>query len=224
MGNLTCLCACFQSSIGKKQIVAATGLCLILFLIGHLFGNLFIFGGPEAFNHYAEKLANLRPGLFVVEAGLAVIFCVHIYLTLLLVRENLRARPVRYQVDRSSEQRSLSTRLMPVTGGIIFVFLAWHLLDFTFSDHQGTRAWVGGEDLGLYGVVYNSFKNPWHSLFYIVAMIAVGFHLNHAVESVAQTFGCSEKVMRMVKTVSRIVSFGVGTAFSAIPLYVLLTC
>ena len=171
---------CFTSSIGKKQIVAATGLCLILFIIGHLAGNLFFYSGPEAFNKYAEKLAHLRPGLLLVEAGLVVIFFVHMWLTVVLAIENHLARPVGYAVHKSAGKRSLATRLMPVTGTIIIAFVIWHLLDFTFSDHHGLLSVLDdGHSHGLYGVVYNAFSNPIHSTLYIIAMAALGFHLSH---------------------------------------------
>src|SRR3989338_2519619 len=122
----------YATSIGKKQIVAVTGLLLILYVIVHLAGNLLIFVGPEAFNNYAKKLANLRPGLYVIEIGLLFIFLIHIYITAILVMENYQARGQRYSVYHSRGDRSLATRLMPYTGTLLFAFIIYHLLDFTF--------------------------------------------------------------------------------------------
>src|SRR5204862_1989661 len=100
-----------SSSIGRKQIVALTGLFLIIYVIVHLAGNLFIYAGPDSFNSYAKKLAGLRPTLYVVEVGLLVTFLIHIYFTALLVLDNLKARP-RYAVEKAKGNRALSSRLM----------------------------------------------------------------------------------------------------------------
>lgn len=212
-----------MSSIGKKQVVATTGLLLIIFLIGHLAGNLFIYAGPETFNNYAKKLAGLRPFLYLIEIPLAAVFLIHIYITLLLVLENFRARDKRYAVSRAVGQRSLATRLMPYTGTIVFLFVIWHLLDFTFSDHHGPRAIMpDGRDLGLYGVVYNSFTSPWHSFGYIVAMMAIGFHLAHGIQSFFQTFGVNHPVYTvMIQNTSNALGILMAVAYSSIPVYVL---
>ncbi|VAX36405.1 Succinate dehydrogenase cytochrome b subunit [hydrothermal vent metagenome] len=215
----TC-CQYFKSSIGKKQVVAITGLALILFLVGHLAGNLFIYIGPEAFNKYAKKLADLRPGLLVVEAGLAVIFCIHMWFTALLVMDNRNARPVKYLAKNYSEKSSLATRLMPFTGTLILAFVIWHLLDFTFSDHHGPLSMIHGKDFGLYGVLFNSFGNPIHSLLYIIAMIAIGLHLSHAIQSIMQTFGCDKFGAGRIQKVSNILGIFIGGAFASIPIFI----
>src|SRR3989338_121586 len=179
-----------KSSIGKKQIVASTGLLLIFFVIGHLAGNLLIYLGPEVFNHYAEKLEHLRPGLNIVEFGLLAVFVIHLWLTAVIVIENYSARPVGYSVNKPAGDRSLAARLMPYTGTIILAFVIWHLLDFTFIDKEGPRSVLAdGKSYAIYGVVYNSFFDLAHSLLYIIAMVALGFHLSHGIQSFAQTFG-----------------------------------
>ena len=187
MNAITSYC---HSSIGRKQIVAITGLALILFLIGHLAGNLILFLGPEAYNAYAKKLAGLRPGLYAVEFALLWVFVIHIWVTALLVLENIRARQglSRYAQSRAVGERSWATRLMPYTGTYLLAFVIWHLVDFTFADHHGPRSFVLVTDstgsltniysksLGLYGVVWNSFADPIHSVLYIIAMMALGLH------------------------------------------------
>ncbi len=213
-------CQYFKSSIGKKQVVAITGLCLVLFVTRHLAGNLFIYGGPEAYNHYAEKLASLRPFLYLIELGLTFIFCIHMYFTFLLVRDNMRARPVKYVVYTPSEKRSLATRLMPLTGTIILVFIIWHLIDFTFVNHQGLNAMIANQDFGIYGIVYNAFANPIHGLFYIIAMVALGFHLSHAIQSIAQTFGSNKFGAGRIQKVSNIIGLSIATIFSSIPIFI----
>src|SRR3989338_3288779 len=117
-----------KSSIGKKQIVASTGLLLILFVIGHLAGNLLIYLGPEAFNAYAQKLKHLRPGLYIVEFGLLAVFVIHMWLTAVLVIENYSARPVGYAVNKPVGGRSWAAPLMPYTGTLIPPFVVLHLI------------------------------------------------------------------------------------------------
>ena len=212
-----------QSSIGKKQTVAATGLVLILFVIGHLAGNLFIYFGPEAYNHYAKKLAGLRPGLYLVEFFLLIIFAIHLFVTALLVLENIKARPIRYLSYTPSPERSLAAKLMPYTGTIILAFIIWHLLDFTFADQHGPRSILSdGQSYGLYGVVYNSFLNPAHSALYILAMMCVGFHLAHGVQSFFQTFGFNHPVyFPWIKRISNAFGVLIALGYSLIPIYVL---
>lgn len=215
----------YQSSIGKKQIVALTGLILIIFVIGHLAGNLFIYLGPQAFNGYAKKLASLRPGLYLIEFALLGVFLLHMYTTALLVLENIRARgEVRYRVKHDQGQRSWSARLMTYSGIIVLAFVIWHLLDFTFVDHHGPRSILAdGKSYGLYGVVYNSFRDPLHSALYIIAMIAVGLHLNHGVESFVQTFGFNHPAYTpLLKKFSQLFSLVITAAYSSIPILILL--
>ena len=214
-----------NSSIGKKQIVAATGLLLIGFVIAHLAGNLFMYGGPGAFNAYARKLASFRPFLYVIEWGLLAVFLIHIYVTILLVWENIQARGGnRYKVYQPVGERSLATRLMPYTGTFILFFVIWHLLDFTFVDHEGPLSIMpDGRRLGLYGIVYNSFCDPLHSIGYIMAMICVGLHLSHGIQSFSQTFGLTpESWAPRIRKISDLIAILITVGYSSIPVYVLI--
>ena len=113
---------------------------------------------------------------------------------------------------------------MPYTGTFLFAFIIWHLFDFTFSDHEGPRSVMPtGVGLGLYGVVYNAFSNPWHSLFYIAAMGCLGFHLGHGIQSFFQTFGVNDsrwtpRIQKLSNLLGLLVAFG----FSSIPVFVML--
>ena len=218
--NLPCS---HYTSIYKKQIVALSGLFLIGYVIIHLLGNLLVFGGPERFNEYAKKLVSLRPGLYIIELGLFFIFIIHIYFTYLVIIENLTARGQRYRIITPVGQRSLATRLMPYTGTILFAFVIWHVIDFTLTDHQGPRSIMpNGESLGLYGVVYHSFGHPWHSAGYILAMVALGFHLSHAIQSCFQTFGFNHPVYTaLIRRLSNGLGVLIATALSTIPIYIL---
>jgi len=213
-----------NSSIGKKQIIASTGLLLIGYVVFHLAGNLLIFAGPETFNVYAKKFADLRPWLSIVEGGLAAIFIIHMLVTALLIIENINARGKNYKIIKPPTRRSLATRLMPYTGTLILVFVIIHIRDFTLIDHHGPLSIMSdGKSYGLYGVVYNTFRDPTHSCFYIVAMMAVGLHLSHGMQSFMQTFGfVTDKNRKCIQWTSGVIALLVAYGFSSIPVYVLL--
>jgi succinate dehydrogenase / fumarate reductase cytochrome b subunit len=213
----------YKTSIGRKQIVATTGLMLILFIIGHLVGNLLIFGGPDLYNGYAAFLVKLRPGLYVIEAALGLVFLIHILFTYLLIHDNIRARPQNYKMLSSKGERSFAAQIMPFTGTIIFAFLFYHLWDFTFTSHDGSQSILhDGKNYGLYGLVYNAFSDPLHSTFYIIAMMCIGFHLSHGIESCCQTFGVTNsKHMATIRMFSQSLGVLIGWGFSMIPVYIL---
>ena len=221
-----CLTKFYASSIGKKQIVAVTGLCLILYVVAHLAGNLLIYIGPDMFNGYAKFLASLRPGLYIVEALLFVIFIAHFYVTGVLVMENRKARGGPSYTDyRNVGNRSVATQLMPYTGTILLIFVMWHIYDFTLIDHEGPRSILrDGLSHGLYGVVYNAFCDPLHGAFYIVAMASLGLHLSHGIKSMFQTFGVETEQPRgsSIGTISNLIGIIIAVSYSTIPIYVFL--
>ncbi len=210
-------------SITSKQIVAITGLLLILYVIVHLAGNLFIFAGPQAFNGYADKLGGLGPIKTMAEWILFFIFLIHIVAVTYLVTQNIKARGMtRYAVDNSKRPRSLATRLMPYSGTYLIVYLIWHLVDFTWANHHGNHSLMYGQDYGLYGLVINTFKDPMHSWMYVLAMCFLGLHLAHGVQSFIQTFGFNDSRFTLgVRKFSNLFALAMVIAYSSIPLYVL---
>ena len=222
MGDLTNY---VKSSIGRKQIIAITGLLLVGFLAAHLAGNLLIYLGPDAINAYAKKLHDLGLLLKVMEIGLCVIFLGHIALTIQLVIENKKSRKTPYKVTPSSKKRSFATKSMRVTGPILLLYLIVHLLDFTFvSPEKSLSSNINGQDMGLYGLIYNSFQVPWRTIFYVVAMCSLGLHLSHAIQSVFQTFGFNNtKYTPTIKRASLAIGVLTTIAYSSIPIYLLLT-
>ncbi|OED34335.1 hypothetical protein AB834_06900 [PVC group bacterium (ex Bugula neritina AB1)] len=209
-----------KSLIRIKQIIAVTGLFLIFFVVAHLAGNLTFFAGADVFNGYAKKLQNMRPFLNFFEFVLFLIFIFHMYLTVFLIIRKRKVRPVKYSVQKSSAQRSFSSRLMTLTGPIIFIYIVLHLLDYTFSSHEGQATVVNGKSLGLYGLVFNSFSSLRHSLWYIFSMVAVGLHLDHGFQSFFQTFGIySSKYGGFLKKFSRIFSICITLSYVTIPIY-----
>lgn len=215
------------SSIFRKQLIALTGLVMVGFVVAHLSGNLLIYAGPKVFNAYAKALADIGPVLWVMRVGLISSVLLHVYLTLKLAAENTAARGQRYKVEKTKGDRSFATRMMKYSGILIVLFLALHLYDFTFSDHSSPKTIIeglnDGESLGLFGLVWYSFKQMWRDFIYILAVSAVGLHLSHAIQSVFQTFGLNhDRYTPIVKKVSIVLGVAIAVGFGSIPIYVLI--
>jgi succinate dehydrogenase / fumarate reductase, cytochrome b subunit len=207
-----------RSSIGRKQWVAATGVMLLGYVILHLMGNLLIYWGPATFDGYAAGLENMGVVLHLIEAVLALIFAVHIFLAGTLVVENFLARPKRYAVFRTVGDQTLSSKWMPYTGSLLLIFIVLHVSDFSLAN-RAVRGWVDGRDLGLYGVVYNAFQHPWHAAAYIAAMLVLALHLSHAIQSAFQTFGLNHpKVTPWIKKIGAACGYLIAILFITIPL------
>jgi len=210
------------SSIAKKQIVAITGFLLILFVILHLGGNLFIYAGPAVFNSYAHKLHSLGPLLLIPRVLLFVIFMLHIFVIHILVIQNIKARGglKRYAVEQAVGDRTFSEKIMVWSGVYVFVFIIFHILDFAAADQHGPRSFLYGKSYGLYGLVFNSFKDPIHGILYIIAICFLGFHLSHGIQSVLQTCGFRHKWEAVIKRGSNILAMLMVIGFCSIPVYV----
>ncbi len=155
---------------------------------------------------------------------MGLLFFVHVERVTVLIVQNIRAKGglKRYIVDNSKGPRSWATRLMPYSGTYLLLYLIWHLYDFTWSNHEGSRSIINGKSYGLYGVVVNSFKDPLHSWLYVLAMCFLGLHLAHGVQSFIQTFAFNDThVTRGLKKFSRLFAVAMVIGYSSIPLYVL---
>lgn len=180
----------YRTSIGKKVIMAVTGAVGILFLIGHIWGNLHIFEGSAAFNAYARFLRVVGAPVFastqllwLVRIVLIACVALHITCAVQLTQQSRASRPVRYQVHKDP-QATWASRTMRVGGVIILLFIIIHLLNLTFGAlHPG---FVDGD---AYHNVVALFSLWYVTLFYVIAMLAVGFHLYHGAWSMFQTLG-----------------------------------
>jgi succinate dehydrogenase / fumarate reductase cytochrome b subunit len=179
----------FSSSIGKKVIVALTGIALLLFLLGHLLGNLLIYVGPDALNTYGHKLQSMGPFLWVIRFSLLAIFVIHIVATVQLTRQNRAARN-RY-AHGATVQASKASRTMIISGLIILAFVIYHILQFTVGsidpELMSFKTSEGYHD--IYKMVVIGFSAPFVSGFYIFAMSLLCMHLSHGFSSVFQTLG-----------------------------------
>lgn len=208
------------STIQKKQIVGITGLAMVGFVVAHLSGNFLIFKGAEAFNAYAQFLHDLGALLWVMRAGILVSFLLHIGFTIHLTIENKKARNDRYyKYQNHRTESTLATRLMPLTGTVMLVYIIFHLLDFSLADKVGL---IDGIDYGLFGLVVNTLGDPIHAILYIIAMVCVGLHMFHGFQSVFQTFGLmTQNNMKHFVIASKLLGAAITIGFSAIPIYIM---
>jgi succinate dehydrogenase / fumarate reductase cytochrome b subunit len=202
------------SSIGKKLMMAITGFSFCGFLAAHLAGNLTIYGGKDAFNGYAEHLHALGPLLTAAELILLTLFLVHVTTGLILFLQNLKARPVRYAVNKTAGGRTFGSATMPYTGVILLAFIIFHLMNFHFVDKTNTT---------IFNIVSNSFSNTGYVVVYIVAMVVAAIHVSHGFWSAFQTVGANHpKYMALVRTVGTAFAVVVGIGFGFLPIYIFL--
>lgn len=219
--------AYWQSSIGKKLVVAVTGLAMVLFLAGHLTGNLLIYAGREAFNEYAEFLHNAGHGalIWVARIGLLVVVVLHVWATVLLTRENKAARKQEYEYKQHIQARK-SSLIMIWSGSTILAFIIFHLLHFTvritYNDAELIDP-LDPERFDAYGMVIRGFEAGFLNfivvLFYIIAMTLLCSHLSHGVGSMFQTLGWrSKKSQDLIRKIALGFSCIIWAGFVSIPL------
>jgi len=202
LGNLFC------SSIGRKLLMAVTGVVLIAFVTGHLAGNLQIFESPDKINGYAHFLQSLGPTLWAMRLFLLACVGIHIWAAVVLTLESWQARPDAYEF-RHTIRATLSSRTMRWTGVIVLAFILYHLAQFTVGwvhpeEFKGAHEYVMRSDFHLFGfpvvtkgqavadvysMVFLGFSHPLVALFYIVAVGLLSFHLVHGADSLFQTLG-----------------------------------
>jgi len=214
----------YKSSIGKKWIVGITGLILLLFVIGHLIGNLQIFIGQEVFDKYAAFLQGLGDLLWAVRIFLITVFVLHIVTTILLAIQNRKARPERYAVNHY-KRSTFASRTMLISGLIVLCFVIVHLLDFTFmKTHPEFRTLEDPQHLhDTYHMVIALFQQPLFALFYVLGVFLLCLHLSHGIQSFFQTLGLNSKHLtpRLVFG-GRVVAWAIFAGYAAIPLAILL--
>ena len=181
----------YRSAVGKKWVMAITGIMLMGFVFFHAFGNLKMYLGAEDFNHYAEFLRQLlvpivpaTTVLWLLRLGLIAAFALHIHAAYSLTRLNRQARPVRYQSPRDYVAVNWAARTMRWSGIIVGLFLLFHLADLTWG--WANPDFIGGD---AYWNVSTSLDRAPIAALYIVANIALGFHLYHGAWSIFQSLG-----------------------------------
>ena len=222
---MTNIAAFHRSSVGRKIIVAVTGVILILFVIGHLLGNLQIFLGPGWINGYAEHLRDLGLFLWVIRFFLLVVVLLHIYYTIRLAIENRRARPDRYK-RKDTVKATFASRSMALSGLVLLAFIIFHLLHFSVRTTDPRFSALPKDPLGhydVYSMMVLGFQSPLVSGFYILAMFLLALHLSHGSSSFFQSLGLNNQTLapRLARA-GRIFAWVLFVGYSSIPAAVLL--
>ncbi len=203
----------FYTSVGRKLLMALTGLFLCTFLVEHLYGNLQLYklDGGKAFNEYTEFMTGnmlIRTVEYLLFAGIIL----HALDGFMLTMANRRARPVRYEVNRQSQNSTWFSRNMGLTGSIVFVFLVIHLREFFFAHRFGAAT----ESMAV--SVANAFSTAWYASLYIVAMLILGAHLNHGFQSSFQTLGLNNiRYMKNLKFIGTLFAMIIMIGFASFP-------
>jgi len=200
------------SSIGKKLMMAITGLSFCAFLVGHLAGNLTLYAGQDAFNSYADHLHSLGPLITAAELGLLVFALIHIVTGLTLFYQNTTARGSRYAVNKKGGGRTIGSATMPYSGVLLLVFVVMHLINFHFVDKSNTT---------IFQIVSEKFANPLWVIIYIAAMIVAAVHVSHGFWSAFQSVGANHpKYMPAIMVVGILFSLAIAIGFGLLPIYI----
>lgn len=203
----------YQTAVGKKWVMALTGIALLGYVLAHMIGNLKLYYGPADMNAYGDWLRNLlypvlkeSQALWLLRTGLLAAFVIHIHAAYSLTMMNRAARPVGYQSDRDYIAADFAGRTMRWTGIIVLLFVIWHLMDLTL----GTEA-VNGEFISHdpYNNVVASFERPLVAAFYVIANLALGVHIYHGAWSMFQSLGANNPRLNPIRR-------PFATAFAAI--------
>lgn len=219
----------FNTSIGKKLLVGATGFFLCSFVIVHLAGNLSLLkdDGGEAFNTYAAFMGHNGLIQFIAW-GLKIVILIHAVIALQLTFRNRAARPVKYAVHPGNKTSSWFSRQMAIMGSVLLIFIVIHLAQFWWAMHYGDIGKISygavAEVGNLYEVVYFGFAQLWIVVFYVLGMIALSFHLIHGFKSACQTFGLNHKKYNGILNFIGVYLFGIliPVGFAVIPVIIYL--
>jgi succinate dehydrogenase / fumarate reductase, cytochrome b subunit len=208
----------WQTTVGKKAVMAITGVILFGFVVGHLLGNLQIYEPPEKINNYAAFLRSVPVLLWTTRIVLLLSVVLHIWSSFELWLLQREARPVKY-VKKTNVHSTYASRTMMWSGPIILAFVIWHLLQFTFGAvHPGAPF----NEHNVYNNVVLGFQVWPVSVFYIMAMIMLCYHLYHGLWSMFQSLGFSHPVYTpWIKALAKIVAILIAIGYISIPISVL---
>jgi len=215
-----------QSSVGRKIIMAVTGIVLVGFVCVHLLGNSSMFVGADAINAYAQKLHSLGPFVWVFRLVMLVAFALHIAFGIQLTLENKAATPeANVQVKRL--KTGFGAETMIVSGLVLLAFVIYHLLHFTVRvTNPEIYVPLGGHGMvDVYFMVVNGFKSVLPVIIYLAGMLFLFLHVSHGFQSLFQTLGLSnDKSLPVMGTVSKLVGFVLLLGYIAIPLSIVFGC
>ncbi|WP_275408637.1 succinate dehydrogenase cytochrome b subunit [Actinocatenispora rupis] len=213
----------WRSTVGKKAVMASTGVIMLLFLIVHMAGNLKIFFGPTDFNSYAAWLRTIGEPvlhetwyLWVQRVVLLACLVAHVTSAIQLTHRDIHARPQRYRSKRPW-RATFATNTMRYGGAILALFVIWHILDLTVGAVNPR-----GEAGHPYENVVADFGVWWIALIYVVAMLALCLHIYHGFWSAAQTLGANNAARNVVfKTIATVLALAITVGFLSVPIAVM---
>jgi succinate dehydrogenase / fumarate reductase cytochrome b subunit len=209
----------WQSTNGKKVVMAVTGFMMFAFVIGHMLGNLQMFEAPEHINAYGHFLHNLGELLWIERGVLLLAIALHIVATIQLALRSKAARPIGYS-RRQAINSSYASRTMYWSGPIVLVFIIFHLLQFTAGYLHPHATFAAGD---VYQNVVSGFQVWWVSAWYIFAIILLGLHLSHGLWSMFQSVGLAHPRLSVyLKFAARSIAAIIILGYISIPISVLL--
>jgi succinate dehydrogenase / fumarate reductase, cytochrome b subunit len=223
-----------SSTLGKKYIMALTGLALFLFVVGHMIGNLQIFQGRGAINNYAQLLHGSQELLWLVRLGLLTMVGLHIWAAASLTKDNRAARPMGYEGNPVPLAASYASRTMIMSGVIIAIFVVYHLLHFTVQlkavnltgiDFQGLRETLrdSSERHDVYRMMIIGFRNPIVSIFYLAGVGLLCLHLSHGFAAMLQSIGIkNRKTAPLIDRTAQAIAWVLFLGYASIPIAILM--
>jgi succinate dehydrogenase / fumarate reductase cytochrome b subunit len=217
----------YRSTIGKKAIMAVTGLILVGFVIAHMAGNLQVFVGAARMNAYAAFLQGLGELLWLLRLILFVSLVLHVLMAWQLTRMKRRARPVGYE-QRHAQVSTVASRTMRWGGVLLLVFIVFHILHFTTGTVFPAAStpdpmYPAWSHTDVYGNVIAAFRTPWVVAFYVVAMLFLLLHLFHGAWSSVRTLGLTKPSRHpLQRRVATVIAVVVWLGFSVVPVGVFL--
>lgn len=210
------------NTVGRKLLMAVSGLVMVLFVIVHLLGNSSIFLGKEALNAYAHGLHSLGPLVWIFRIVMLAMLGIHLTFGILLTLENWAANPKKYAVNKKAKA-GFSSETMIWTGALLLAFVVYHLLQFTFRVTPDIVPEARLERPGdVYTMVVTSFRYVPISLVYVAGMVTLFLHMNHGIQSIFQTLGWNnDRIQPRFEALGKALSVLFLLGYSAIPVFIL---
>jgi succinate dehydrogenase / fumarate reductase cytochrome b subunit len=211
-----------SDSVGRKVVMAVSGLLMVLFVVGHLLGNLTIFAGPDGINSYAQHLHELAPVVWITRVVMSLAVLLHVYLGIQVTLENSAAKPDKYAVSNSL-RATFSSKTMIWTGALLGLFVIWHLLQFTFRVTPDVVTGIDAADrFDVFTMVVNSLDRAAIGALYVAAIVSLFLHLSHGIQSAFQTLGLSNAfLLPRYGTAGKVASGLFLVGFGSIPVLIL---
>lgn len=210
-----------KSTIGRKYIMALTGLIWAGFVLVHMAGNFLLFVSADAYNAYSHALTSGKI-IYLAEAVLVLSLIPHVVTAITLTLKNKSARDRGYATSASEKGASFASKTMPVQGMLILLFIVLHLIGFKYGTYYETT--VDGVVMrDIFKLVVETFKNPLMTAWYLVALVVLGLHLSHGISSVFQSLGLLSRAnQKVIKTIALAYAVLVAGGFLVQPIYIFL--